>query len=50
MYDIVKNIISYHGSSSNIDSYIIYISCALVLILTIVFIDMVYRVFSSFWR
>lgn len=52
MYDIVENIIS-HSWESNYTSdqqYIYYICGALIVIFTIVFIDLVYRVFSQFWR
>lgn len=51
MYSIVENILNFTGSSSyNYESYIIYTCAALTVILTVVFIDLVYRVFTHFWR
>ena len=51
MYDIVHNIIN-HTWQSNYTSdqqYIYYICGALIIIFTVVFVDLVYRVFSHFW-
>lgn len=50
MYDIISNIID-HGwiTGSSDQQYIYYIAGALIVVLTIVFVDMVYRVFRSFW-
>ena len=51
MYQIIEQIIDHSwttGDSSQ--QYIYYICGALIIVLTAVFIDMVYRVFSHFWR
>lgn len=51
MYQIIEQIINHSwttGDSSQ--QYIYYICGALIIVLTAVFIDMVYRVFSHFWR
>ena len=54
MYDIIKSIIEHSWDTSNYSSseqqVIYYICGALIIILTTVFIDLVYRVFSNFWR
>ena len=51
MYDIIDQIISHTwNTGSNAQSYIYPICGALIVILTCVFVDMVYRVFSHFWR
>lgn len=51
MYDIIENIISHSWETSNsAQTQIYYICGALIVVLTAVFIDMVYRVFSHFWR
>lgn len=51
MYDIIDQIISHAWETSNsAQQYIMYTCCALIIILTVVFIDMIYRVFSHFWR
>lgn len=55
MYDVIYNIIGHAWSSgTNVNSteqQIIYYTCAcLIIILTVVFIDVLYRVFRHFWR
>lgn len=52
MYDIVQGILDHEWISnySNDQQYIYYICGALIILLTCVFIDLVYRVFSHFWR
>lgn len=53
MYDIISGIISHTWDSStygNEQQYIYYIAGALIVILTVVFIDLVYRIFSHFWN
>ena len=51
MYDIITSIIDHTWTTgSNDQTQIYYICGALIIILTIVFVDMVYRVFSHFWR
>lgn len=52
MYDIISSIID-HSWATNYTSdqqYIYYICGSLIVILTVVIVDMVYRVFSHFWR
>ena len=52
MYDIIKNIIDHEWVSnySGDQQYIYYIAGALIIILSCVFIDLIYRVFSHFWH
>ena len=51
MYDIINQIISHSWETgSSEQQYIYYTCCALIVILTIVFIDMIYNIFSHFWR
>lgn len=51
MYDIISQIIDHsYTTGSSEQQYYYYTCCALIIILTVVFIDMVYRVFSHFWR
>lgn len=52
MYEIIRAIIDHSWVSQNAgdQQYIYYIAGALIIILTIVFIDLIYRVFSHFWR
>lgn len=51
MYDIVNSIINHNWVTGSSDQqYIYYICGAIIVILVVVFIDLVYRVFSHFWR
>lgn len=51
MYDIISNIIDHSWSTgSSEQQYIYYICGALIVILTCVFIDLVYRIIGHFWR
>lgn len=56
MYDIIKNIIGYTSSSGtyNIDSYILSVCGALIIVLVAIFIDLIFKVFRAFiprsWR
>lgn len=52
MYTIIQQIINHSWISSGAgdQQYIYYICGALILVLVAVIIDLVYRVFSSFWR
>lgn len=51
MYNIISQIIDHVWTTgSNDQQYIYYICGALIIILTCVFVDMVYRVFSHIWR
>ena len=51
MYDIVYNILNHaYTQGDTIQSYVLYTCCSLIIILTVVFIDMLYRIFRHFWR
>ena len=55
MYDIIYEIISHSWGSTQTtnttEQQIIYYICGtLIVIFTVVFIDLVYRVFSHFWK
>lgn len=52
MYDLISDIInhSWITQSAGEQSYIYYIAGAVIVVLVIVGIDLVYRVFSHFWR
>lgn len=52
MYDIVYYIIDHAWESqyTSDQQYIYYICGSLIIIFSCVFIDLVYRVFSHFWR
>lgn len=51
MYDIISQIIDHFWTTgSGEQQYIYYICGSVIIILVVVFIDMVYRVFSHFWR
>lgn len=51
MYDIIYGLIDHsYTTGDSMQQYVIYTCCALIILLTVVFIDMVYRVFSHFWR
>lgn len=51
MYDLIYNIIGHSWTTGNSEQqYIFYICGALIIIFACVFIDMVYRIFSHFWR
>lgn len=51
MYDLISQIINHNWVTGSSDQTTIYYICgALIIILTCVFIDMVYRVFSHFWH
>lgn len=52
MYGLIQDIID-HAWQSNYtgdQQYIYYIAGALIIILVVVFVDLVYRLFSHFWR
>lgn len=51
MYNIISNIISHSwASGSSEQQYIYYICGALIVMFSCVIIDLVYRVFSHFWK
>lgn len=51
MYQIISDIID-HAWVTNMgeQQYIYYICGVLIVLLTVVFVDMIYRTFSHFWR
>lgn len=52
MYDIINQIIAHTWitQGANEQQYIYYTCSCLIIILTVVFIDLIYRVFRHFWR
>lgn len=52
MYEIIRNIIdhSWITQGAGDQQYIYYIAGSVIIILLMVFIDLVYRIFSHFWR
>lgn len=49
MYDIILGIIEHSWESSDsMQSYVVYTCCALIIVLTAVFIDMVVRILFRF--
>jgi hypothetical protein len=51
MYDIIQRMIGHKWVTGSSDQqYIYYICGALIVLFTLVFIDMVYRIFRHFWR
>ena len=49
MYDIIYQIINHSwATQDNMQQYIVFTCCALILVLTAVFIDMVVRIFFRF--
>ena len=52
MYDVITEIIGHTWQSnySGDQQYIYYIAGTLIILLTVVFVDMIYRTFNHFWR
>lgn len=51
MFDLISDIIDHIWTTGASDQqYIYYISGSLIIIFSVVFIDLAYRVFSHFWR
>lgn len=51
MYDVISRIIDHSWTTNTSDQqYIYYICGALIVVFSVVFIDLIYRVFSHFWR
>ena len=52
MYDILSEIIGHVWQSNYAgeQQYIYYICGSLIILLTVVFVDMIYRTFSQWWR
>lgn len=50
MYNLIKQIIGYTGSGvDKVDSYILYASIAVIVILTVVGVDLIHKLFLSFF-
>lgn len=48
MYDLIKSIINYTGTEiSKVDQYILYASIAVIVLLTVVGVDLIYKLFLS---
>lgn len=51
MYDILNRIIDHaYTQGDSMQQYIIYGCVCIIIIYSVVFIDLVYRIFSHFWR
>ena len=52
MYDVISDIISHNWITQNAgdQQYIYYIAGTIIVILTVVIIDLVYRIFGHFWK
>lgn len=51
MYDLISGIIDHSWSTgSSEQQYIYYICGTLIVIFTVVFVDLIYRVFRHFWK
>lgn len=51
MYDIIAGIVNHtYIQGDSMQQYYIYTACALIIILTVFFTDLIYRVFSHFWK
>lgn len=51
MYDLIAGIIDHSWSTgSSEQQYIYYICGTLIVIFTVVFVDLIYRVFRHFWK
>lgn len=48
MFDLIKSIIGYSGSNiSNIDSYVLYASITVIVLLTVIGVDLIHKLFLS---
>lgn len=51
MYEIIESMIAHTWETGDSSQQIIYYICgALIIVITAVLLDMLYRTFSSFWR
>lgn len=51
MYDLISNLIDHSWTTgTNEQQYVYYICGSLIIVLTAVFVDMIYRIFSHFWH
>lgn len=50
MYDLIKSVINYTGTEiSKVDQYILYASIAVLVLLTVIGVDLIYKLFLSFF-
>ena len=48
MYNLIKSIINYTGTDiGKVDQYILYASIAVIVLLTVVGVDLIYKLFLS---
>ena len=51
MYDLIYQIIDHaYTAGDSMQQYITYCCCCLIIIYSVVFIDLIFRIFSHFWR
>lgn len=51
MYDLISRLIDHSWTTNTSEQqYIYFISGALIIVLTVVIIDLIYRAISHFWR
>lgn len=51
MYDVVNQIIGHtYVQGDSMQQYIIYCCICLIILFSVTFIDLIFRVFSRFWR
>lgn len=51
MYDLIYGLIDHTWTTgSSEQQYVYFTACALIIILTVVVIDLIYRCISNFWR
>lgn len=51
MYDIISRMIAHTWTTNSSEQQYVYFTCAaLIIVLTVVLLDMIYRTFSHFWR
>lgn len=50
MYDLISSIINHPYTGAAGDDFIYAVASTLIVIVTICLIDLIYRVFSHFWR
>lgn len=51
MYSAFERIINHSWvQGDSMQQYIVYACCVCIIIFSVVFIDLIYRIFSHFWR
>lgn len=50
MYQLLDNFVNYTGSGYNYESYLIYASLVIAILLVVFVLDLLYRLFRHFWR